>query len=57
MAGGEEDLSLGSHAVGSDAARRDSGWDDLQPHARVALVVGLPVGIATDACTLCLAAH
>ena len=57
MAGGEKDLSLASHAVGPDAARRDSVWDALQPHAPVALAVGLPVGVATDACKLCLAAR
>ena len=54
---GEEDFSLGSHTVGPDTARRDSVWDALQPHARVAPAVGLPVGVATDACKLYLAAR
>ena len=52
-----EDLSLGAHTVRPDAARRDSVRDELQPYARVALAVGLPVGVATDACKLCLAAR
>src|SRR5215212_2113066 len=55
LAGGEEDLSLGAHTVRLDAASRDSVWDEPQPHARVALAVGLPVCVATDACKLCLA--
>ena len=46
---------MGSHTVGPDAARRDSVWDELQPHARVALAVGLSVRVATDACDLRLA--
>ena len=45
------------YTVRPDAARRDSVWDALQPHAPVALAVGLPVGVATDACKLCLAAR
>jgi hypothetical protein len=52
-----EDLSLCAHTVRPDAARRDSAWDELQPHARVALAVGLPVGVATDVCKLCLEAR
>src|SRR5215218_4250161 len=52
-----EDLSLNADTVRPYAARRNSVWDALQPHAPVALAVGLPVGVAADACKLCLAAR
>jgi hypothetical protein len=45
---------LGSHLVRPDASRDDLR-DELQPHARVALAVGLPVRVATDARDLRLA--